>query len=263
MQPSQRFGSTPYAAQGRGPVQGQIVPGAPGQSRGVVGARTPQSNSAIGPQAQYRGNSGPAYGGGSRYSGGSGYGNAFQPSHGYVAPRQGYGNSYGHGYGYAQPYHYYGYYGGHAYFATPYYAFRPRFSIGFGIYVGYPIAYPYTYYDPYGFYNYGVGYGASYGVGVAPGYDTAYRTYSSGGSYDQTQMGGISFEIDPVDAAVFMDGEYVGVAGDFSAGQMPLTVAAGRHHIDLKAQGFMTVAFDITIVGGQVTPYQGAMPVIR
>jgi hypothetical protein len=232
---------------------------------GVVGARTPQSNGPIG-QAQYRGYGN--VGGGPAYSGGSNYSRSPQPSHGYVAPRSSYGSSngsYGHGYGYAQPYHYYGYYGGHAYFANPYYAFRPRFSIGFGIYVGYPIAYPYTYYDPYGFYNYGVGYGASYGagVGVVPGYGTTYRTYSAGSSYDQSQLGGISFEIDPVDAAVFMDGEYVGVAGDFSAGQMPLTVAAGLHHIDLKAQGFMTVSFDITIVGGQVTPYQGAMPVIR
>jgi hypothetical protein len=266
MQPSQRYGSTPYAAQGRGPAP--VAPGVAGQSRGVIGARTPQSNMAVGPQAQYRGYSSVGPAGGSRYNGGPGYGNSPQPSHGYVAARPGYGNnySYGHGYGYAQPYHYYGYYGGHVYFAQPYYAFHPHFSLGFGIYVGYPVAYPYTYYDPYGFYNYGVGYGASYGtgVGVAPVYgSTTDRTYSAGSSYDQTQVGGISFEIDPVDAAVFIDGAYVGVAGDFSSGQMPLTVAAGRHRIDLKAQGFMTVSFDITIVGGQVTPYQGAMQVIR
>jgi hypothetical protein len=242
------------------------VPGAPGPSRGIIGGRTPQGNASVGPQAQYRGygNVGPV--------GGAGYGHAVQPSrsYSYAAPR-GYAYSGGHSYSYGAPYHgYYGYYGGHAYFAHPYYAFHSHFSIGFGIYVGYPIAYPYTYYDPYGFYNFGVGYGAGYsvgyptGVGVAPAYGTTTdRSYSAGGSYDQSQLGGLSFEIDPADAAVFIDGEYAGVAGDYSAGQMPLTMVAGRHHVELKAQGFMTVAFDITIVPGQVTPYQGAMTIIR
>lgn len=144
-------------------------------------------------------------------------------------------------------------------FVQPYYSFRPRFSLGFGIYAGYSVGYPYSYYDPYGFYN--------YGVGVLPGYSSTYRTYSSGSgssygsSYDQ--IGGLSFDIDPVDASVFIDGQYIGVAADFSSAQMPLTMAAGRHHIDLRAQGFMTVSFDITVVAGQVIPYEGSMPVIR
>jgi hypothetical protein len=199
-----------------------------------------------------------------------------QPSRGYAQARPGYnsygggyygGGSYGGSHNYGARYYggvpYYGRYYSHPYFVTPYYAFRPRFSIGFGFYAGYPVAYPYSYYDPYGYYNYGIGFGASYGVGVVPGYGTQYRTYSSSASPSYDQIGGLSFDVDPVDAAVFIDGQYVGVAADFSSGQMPLTMAVGRHHVELKAPGFLTVSFDITVVGGQVIPYQGSMPIIR
>jgi hypothetical protein len=63
-----------------------------------------------------------------------------------------------------------------------------------------------------------------------------------------------------MDAAVFVDGQYVGTAWDFSPEQMPLTLVAGVHHIDLRANGFLTASFDITVVGGQVIPYQGTLP---
>lgn len=50
----------------------------------------------------------------------------------------------------------------------PYYTFRPRVSIGLGIWAGYPVAYPT--YDPYA---YGSGYPVPYGY-AAPPYGTAY-----------------------------------------------------------------------------------------
>ena len=39
---------------------------------------------------------------------------------------------------------------GHAAYYRPYYAFRPRLSLGFGLWAGYPVAYP-SYYYPYGY----------------------------------------------------------------------------------------------------------------
>lgn len=131
-------------------------------------------------------------------------------------------------------------------FVQPYFTFRPRFSLGFGIQIGYPVAYPFRYYDSYGFYN--------FRIGVLPGY---------GVNYYGNRVGGLSFNIDPDAAAVFIDGAYVGVAADFSYGQMPLTLASGRHRVDLRAQGFMSVSFDITVVAGQVIPYAGTMPYER
>lgn len=134
-------------------------------------------------------------------------------------------------------------------FVQPYYTFRPRVTLSFGIRLGYPVSYPYQYYNPYGFYN--------YRIGVLPGYTAArYTSYYN-------RIGGLSFDIDPYDAEVFIDGEYVGIADDFSSGQMPLTLVAGRHRVDLQARGFMPVSFDITVVAGQVIPYQGTLPYIR
>ena len=152
------------------------------------------------------------------------------------------------------PYNSYGrstYYVRRPVFVQPYYAFRPRFSVGFGIHIGYAVAYPFRYYDPYGFYN--------FRIGVAPAYGPAYPGY---GPY-ASRVGGLSFEIEPWDAAVFIDGVYVGVAGDFSSGQMPLTLAAGRHRVNLRADGFSTASFDITVVAGQVIPYAGTLPYAR
>jgi hypothetical protein len=71
--------------------------------------------------------------------------------------------------------------------------------------------------------------------------------------------GGVSFEITPGDAAVYVDGAYVGVADEFSSGTHPLTLAEGRHHIEMRTQAGASAAFDVDIVPGQVIPYQGTL----
>lgn len=130
-------------------------------------------------------------------------------------------------------------------FVRPYYSFRPRFTFSFGLRVGYGVPYPFTYYDPYAPYN--------FDVTVVPGYVAGNTSAYYG------RVGGLSFNIDPMDAAVFLDGQYIGIADDFAPDQMPLTLSAGRHHVDLRADGFMTASFDITIVAGQVIPYEGSL----
>jgi hypothetical protein len=40
---------------------------------------------------------------------------------------------------------------------------------------------------------------------------------------------------------------------------MPLTLSVGRHHIDLRADGFMTASFELSVLGGQVIPYSGTL----
>jgi len=128
-------------------------------------------------------------------------------------------------------------------FVQPYYAFRPYFSLSFGIHVGYGVSYPFSYWDPYASYN--------YRLGIQPGYNS--RTY-------YTRVGGLSFEIDPYDAEVYIDGDFVGYASDFAPEQMPLTLLAGRHRVELASPGYQDVSFDITVVAGQVIPYQGTLP---
>ena len=127
---------------------------------------------------------------------------------------------------------------GHEYF-TRYYSFRPRLSIGFGLYVGYPVPFP-RWYDSYWYSNYG------YNFSSAP-----YGGYSS--------VGGLSFDITQPDAELWIDGEYVGLADDFSSSQPPLTLSVGVHHVELGAPGYRPMEFDITVVPGQVIPYQGSL----
>jgi hypothetical protein len=195
-------------------------------------------------------------------------------------------------------------------FSRPYYSFRPRISIGFGLFAGYPVAYPSYYYnDPYAYDPYG--YGASYppdpyANGYPPSpydYPSAYppdpaanQPYGyppsgypssgypsssypagsaaqsgypqqppSGGSIgvqsnaQQANSGGVSFEITPSTAAVFVDGAYVGTVGTFDPTSEPLGLIPGRHHIELRANGYQTMAFDADVVAGQVIPYQGTL----
>ncbi len=159
--------------------------------------------------------------------------------HGYVQPRGGYGGYGGYGsYGshtYVRPRNfvpYRPYYFGHSY-----YTFRPHFELGFGIWLGYPVPYPWVYYGTYhprvyGYYN------------VLPA---------------QQYYGGLSFDIQPSDADLYVDGQYVGAVGTFAPYGEPLTLVPGLHRIAIVRDGYRTIEFDVTIEAGQVFPYRGVM----
>jgi len=158
-------------------------------------------------------------------------------------------------------------------FVSPYYAFHPRLSLGFGLWVGYPIVYPYAFYDPYYSYYPPYPYPAPYGPygyayppagAPAPPADTyPSQSPSAQGSVGvqpgQTSMGGLSFDITPNTAQVFIDGNAVGTVGQFTPTSQPLGLPAGSHHVEIRAPGYHTLTFDVQIVAGQVIPYQGAM----
>jgi hypothetical protein len=196
-------------------------------------------------------------GGGARMGGGSrAVGTAAPRGGGYYG-----GGAYYRGYG---GFGYRGYGFGYA-LGAPYYAFSPRFGLGFGLYVGYPVGYPYwAFPDPYV-------YGYPYDGAEYPGYSGAPSTPpngvtaapSSGDTAGQApaqgQYGGLSFQISPATAQVYVDGVYVGTVGQFSATTQPLTLAPKRHHVELRADGYQPMAFDVDVAPGQVIPYQGTM----
>ena len=108
--------------------------------------------------------------------------------------------------------------------------YRPGFS--FGIFFGRPVPYRYAY--PYPTYGY---------PSVAPG----------------VGYGGVSFGLNPGDADVYVDGQYIGNARDFNGVSQPLTLSAGMHRIELQAPGYDPLIFDVNVMPGMVTPYQGGM----
>jgi hypothetical protein len=160
---------------------------------------------------------------------------------------------------YGPAYRSYGY-GGYGYRPYVYrpYAFRPHFSIGFGFFAGYAVPYSWAYpsYYPY----YATPYPAPYGY-PATGYPPEYYDNNSVNvTPGPTNSGGVSFEVNPSDAQVFVDGRYIGVAESFDGTKQPLTLPAGQHRIELRAEGFQVVTFDVNVVPGQVIPYRGDMP---
>jgi hypothetical protein len=165
-------------------------------------------------------------------------------------------------------------------FYRPYYAFRPRFSIGFGIWAGYPVSYYDPYYYPYDYYPYasaapgyppqGPGYYPPQGSGYPPqgsGYPPQGPGYQPQGSVgvrpgaqpNQANMGGLSFDISPDTAEVYVDGSYVGQVSQFTASSQPIGLPAGRHHVELREPGYQVSSFDVDIVAGQVIPSQGQL----
>jgi hypothetical protein len=72
-------------------------------------------------------------------------------------------------------------------------------------------------------------------------------------------MGGLSFDITPSTAQVFIDGRPAGTVAEFTPNSQPLGVQAGRHHLEIRAPGYQTLSVDVDVVAGQVIPYQGTL----
>ena len=73
------------------------------------------------------------------------------------------------------------------------------------------------------------------------------------------RTGGISFDIQPSNAEVYVDGQYFGTVSNYTPRTQPLALAPGRHRVEIRAQGRQNMTFDAEIQAGQVTPYQGTL----
>ncbi len=126
-----------------------------------------------------------------------------------------------------------GYYGGYYPWAFG--------GLGFGGYYG-------GYYDPC-FDPYYGGFGCGGGFYGPP-------TYSSGSSIDE---GAIHLKIKPKDAAVYVDGYYVGIVDDFDGLFQKLHMEAGPHRIEVRAPGYETLTLDVNVEADQTTTYRGEL----
>lgn len=127
---------------------------------------------------------------------------------------------------------------------------------------------PYFYYDwRYGYspYRYGLGYGYGFGnFGYDPFmYGGSYYgapSYSAGGySSQQLGIGKLRLRVSPAEAQVYVDGYYVGTVSDFDGLFQRLNIDAGPHRIELRADGYETVEFEVFVAPGETISYRGQM----
>jgi hypothetical protein len=156
--------------------------------------------------------------------------------------------------------------GGSIYYPGIYYGYDPFYSGYFGSYYSRYGYYPYSRYwvpgfgfglgyfayDPlmFGGYDYyGGGYGGGYSAG---GYSSQYR-----------DVGNLRLKVKPSDAQVYVDGYFVGPVDSFDGVFQRLGIEAGAHRVELRAEGYETVQFEVLITPGETVTYKGEMKPIR
>ena len=122
---------------------------------------------------------------------------------------------------------------------------------GYGFGLGYfydPFWYdPYAY-DPFGYGGYGYG-----GYGQGGGYYGG----SGQGSYAKAETGSVRLKIKPREAQVYVDGYFVGEVDDFDGLFQKLSIDAGGHRLEIKADGFEPIELDVLVSPGETVTYKG------
>jgi hypothetical protein len=111
---------------------------------------------------------------------------------------------------------------------------------------------PMGYYSAYGYPAYG------YPTTGAGGADTASSadTTSSEESYG---YGSLKLKIKPSDAQVYVDGYFTGLVDDFDGMFQKLNLEVGVHHIEIRSEGYATLAFDVRIELDQTVTYKAEL----
>jgi PEGA domain len=119
---------------------------------------------------------------------------------------------------------------------------------------------PYYYYPAAGFIwdPFWWGYGAGYGYGDPTG---GYPGYGGGGGDPggSDVYGSLKLKVKPSDAQVYVDGYFSGLVDDYDGLFQKLNLEVGAHHIEIRADGYETLAFDVRIEYDQTVTYKGEM----
>lgn len=158
--------------------------------------------------------------------------------------------------------------------------------------------YPYGLYGGYGYGGYGYG-GYGYGYGMDPGFGylyggsmfgaygdweddpnglygiggVGYDPYAStqsfvplgpngveeGTSNEPKKPGALRFNVKPMKAAVYVDGNYVGQVKQYDSFFKKLRLDAGPHEVQIKADGYEPATFHVRIEPGQTEVYKGEL----
>ena len=96
------------------------------------------------------------------------------------------------------------------------------------------------------------GYGRHYGPGY--GYAPGYYGFAPGHQY-----GGVRIDLPQRDAQVYVGGYYVGIVNEFDGVFQQLNLEPGPHRIEVRADGYEPIAFDIRVQPGRTITYRAAM----
>lgn len=136
-----------------------------------------------------------------------------------------------------------------------YYGAGSRFYYGYPYFYGYPRYYDYY---PYGAGWYGGGwygsgwYGYGYpSLGYAPYAYQGFAGVTPGRAY-----GGVRIDLAERDAEILVDGYYAGIVDDFDGTFQELRLEAGPHRIEIRAEGFVPVTFDVNVEIGRTITYR-------
>jgi PEGA domain-containing protein len=144
---------------------------------------------------------------------------------------------------YVQPVYHYPYYGGYWPWGFG--------GIGFGSYYG---AYFGGFWGPY--YPWYGGY-PWFGSGYYGGY------YGYPASYTYGFEGSVRLKVKPRNAQVFVDGYYVGVVDEFDGVMQRLHLESGPHRLEVRADGYETMTFDVRVRFDDTTTLEGQLKPIR
>jgi hypothetical protein len=166
---------------------------------------------------------------------------------GYPYVDYGYYGDYGYGY-----YGNYGNYGNYGYYG----------SLGF---YGYPFGSAYGY-DPYMWWT---SMGPLYGWGMyalpMSRYSGLWYDYyaAESPSYVQSIDGSIKLKVKPKDAEVYVDGTYYGRVDHYDGAFQHLDLRAGTHRVEIRANGYQPIEFQVRVLPGRSITYNGEMkPVV-
>jgi hypothetical protein len=107
---------------------------------------------------------------------------------------------------------------------------------------------------PWGYGGIGFGY---YGYGPFSDpwlYGGVYR-----GGYANGFDGRLRLKVKPREAEVYVDGYYAGRVDDFDGVFQRLHLEAGPHRIEIRAEGYETLFFDVRILPDETTTYTGEL----
>lgn len=121
---------------------------------------------------------------------------------------------------------------------------------------GTTIVIPNRYYG--GFYPWGYGgygFGGYYGGYYDPWFYGGYGYPRS--SYSFSEDGELRIKVKPREATVFVDGYYAGRVDDFDGVFQRLRVEPGEHRIEIRADGYEPLEFDVRLEPGRTITYSG------